>query len=145
MVHNLYSKIISPDNLFNAYREFRKGKRARQEVTGFEINLEDNIFSLCDKLTTKKYFHNSYHQFKICDPKPRIIHKAAIKDRIVHQAVYRILNPIFDKSFIFDSYSSRLGKGTHRAVKRLRDFARKISGTWKKLKNYREKFPEIIK
>lgn len=50
-----------------------------------------------------------------------------MRDRIVHHAVYRILYPIFDKCFIYDSYSCRIGKGTHRAVKRLERFSRKVS------------------
>ena len=61
------------------------------------------------------------------DPKLRHIHKATVKDRILHHAIFRILYPIFDKSFIFDSYSCRNEKGTHKAVNRLNDFARKVS------------------
>jgi len=68
-----------------------------------------------------------YNAFSICDPKPRRIHKAVVHDRVLHHAVFRILYPIFDKGFIFDSYSCRIGKGTHRAVSRLEKFARKLS------------------
>ena len=80
----------------------------------------------------KTYRHSDYTSFYITDPKLRHIHKAEVRDRIVHHAVYRILYPIFDKSFIFDSYSCRLNKGTHRAVKRLESFTRKVSGNYTK-------------
>lgn len=75
----------------------------------------------------KTYRHGGYHFFKINDPKPRDIHKATVRDRLVHHAICRILYPIFDQKFIYDSYSCRIGKGTHRAMGRFRDFARKTS------------------
>ena len=68
-----------------------------------------------------------YQAFKINDPKPRDIHKANVRDRFLHHAICRVLYPYFDKKFIFDSYSCRLEKGTHRAINRFRDFARKAS------------------
>lgn len=92
----------------------------------FEFNLEDNLFQLCHELKTKTYKHSDYTKFYIQDPKLRLINKATIKDRVLHHTVFRILYPIFDKSFIFDSYSCRLGKGTHKAVKRLETFCRKL-------------------
>ena len=87
----------------------------------------DYIIQLNHKLLDKTYKHGSYFAFKISDPKPRDIHKASISDRIVHHAVYRILYPYFDKKFIFDSYSCRKKKGTHRAIDRFRQFGRKVS------------------
>lgn len=131
MLHNLYLRIISQKNLFIAYDEFCRGKRKRKEVAEFELNLEENIFSLHQELKNYFYQHNSYCSFRVCDPKPRIIHKANVRDRVVHQAVYRILSPIFEKIFIYHSYSSRLGKGTHQAVKDLECFVRKISKNFK--------------
>lgn len=98
----------------------------------FELNLEEEIFSLHDELKKFSYRHGRYFSFKVYDPKPRIIHKAEIKDRIVHQAVYRVLYPIFDKSFIFDSYSSRLAKGNHKTVGRLNRFVQKLSQNYNK-------------
>ena len=73
------------------------------------------------------YCHGGYHHFKITDPKPRDIHKASVRDRLVHHALYRQLYPFFDRTFISDSYSCRLGKGTHKAMNRFRDFAYKVS------------------
>lgn len=87
----------------------------------------DNILTLHKELKEKTYRHGSYYAFKINDPKPRDIHKARVCDRIVHHALYRVLYPYFDKKFIYDSYSCRVDKGTHRAMNRFKDFGRKIS------------------
>lgn len=93
----------------------------------FEFNLEDNLFALHESLINKTYRHSPYVSFYVQDPKLRHIHKACVADRVVHQAVFRILYPIFDGSFIFDSYSCRFQKGVHRGVSRLESFARKAS------------------
>lgn len=97
------------------------------DVQDFEFRLEDNIFCLHQELKNKTYVHASYRRFQIFDPKHRVIHKAEVRDRVVHHAIYRILAPIFESSFIFDSYSCRIGKGTHAAVDRLAGFAGKVS------------------
>ena len=93
----------------------------------FERNLEDHLFRLREDLVDGSYRHGSYHQFHVFDPKHRIIHKATVRDRLVHHAVYRVLYPKFERSFIFDSYSCRIGKGTHAGVKRLETFAQRVS------------------
>ena len=123
----MFDEIISLENLFSAYREFRRGKRDKPDVQLFERHLEDNIFALHEGLLNCRYQHGSYERFHIFDPKHRIINKATVRDRLVHHAVCRVLGPVFDHSFIFDSYSCRTGKGTHAAVRRLEVFARKVS------------------
>ena len=110
-----------------AWDEFKRGKRSKPDVQKFEYNLEDNIFQLHQGLKTKTYHHSHYTSFYVKDPKLRHIHKAFVKDRVLHHAVFRILYPIFDLTFIFDSYSCRINKGTHRAVNRLQKFAGKTS------------------
>lgn len=96
----------------------------------FERNLEDHVFELHEELFNGTYRHGPYHRFKVFDPKPRIINKATVRDRLVHHAIYRVLLPIFERSFIFDSYSCRDDKGTHAAVERLEVFVRKTSENW---------------
>lgn len=96
----------------------------------FEQNLEDNLFALNLELKTKTYRHLEYSAFYITDPKLRLIHKASVRDRVVHHAIYSVLYPIYDPSFIFDSYSCRTEKGTHRAVSRLESFIRKVSNNY---------------
>jgi RNA-directed DNA polymerase len=110
-----------------SWREFLCGKRKRNDVAKFSVHFMDNILSLQKELETKNYRHGSYYAFKINDPKPRDIHKAKVRDRIIHHAVYKILYPYFDKKFIYDSYSCRNAKGTHRAMKRFQVFERKVS------------------
>ena len=127
VVHNIFGDIISLDNLLIAWKEFRRGKRQKKDVQEFEFNLEENLFSLHESLLSKTYYPESYQSFYVQDPKLRHIHKATVRDRVLHQALFRILYTIFDRQFIYDSYSCRLGKGVHRAVNRLNDFLRKES------------------
>ncbi len=110
-----------------AWKEFEKGKRNRKDVQEFSLNIMDNIFSLHSDLINHTYKHSGYQAFKINDTKPRDIYKAEVKDRLLHHAIYQILYPFFDKTFINDSYSCRLNKGTHKAVNRLDYYLRKAS------------------
>jgi len=127
---NLFKRIVSLENLFVSWHEFRLGKRRKHDVQVFERGLEDKIFALHDELSTKQYHHDQYTSFFITDPKVRHIHKATVKDRVVHHAIFGVLYPIFDSGFIFDSFSCRIDKGTHRAVDRLKGFIRKVSGNY---------------
>jgi RNA-directed DNA polymerase len=99
----------------------------KADVQKFEFDLEDNLFLLQELLVAKTWQHAAYDSFFVQDPKLRHIHKASVGNRVFHQALFRILYPIFDREFIFDSYSCRIDKGTHRAVLRLEKFARKLS------------------
>ncbi len=123
----MYQAITSLENLFTAWQEFRRGKRSNPDVQLFERHLEDNSFRLHWELSSRSYRHRPYHRFQVFDPKHRIIHKAEVRDRVVHHAIYRKLAPLFEPSFIFDSYSCRIGKGTHAAVERLEKFVRQVS------------------
>lgn len=113
--------------MFLAWKEFRRGKRKKLEVQRFEFNLEDNLFQLHRELKYKIYEPRAYVGFYISDPKLRHIHKADVRDRVVHQAISRIIYPIFDRYFIFDSYASRFDRGAHRAVKKLNNFLISVS------------------
>jgi retron-type reverse transcriptase len=135
-IHNLkmkktfniqYKDIISAENLLKAWEEFLLGKKNKEDVYEFSKNLMENILNLHDDLANKYYKHGGYKAFNISDPKPRNIHKASVRDRLLHHALYRKLYPFFDKTFISYSYSCRLDKGTHKAMNRFRDFGRKVS------------------
>lgn len=110
-----------------SWQEFLKGKRKRKDVQEFSLNLMDNIIELHDDLINKTYKHGNYEAFNINDPKPRHIHKASVRDRLLHHAIYRILYPFFDIRFISESYSCRLNKGTHKALNRFKRFTWKVS------------------
>jgi len=124
---NLFNNIISAENLFLAWDKFKNGKRNKKDVMLFEWNLEENIFRLHRDLKNKTYEHGVYHSFKIRDPKPRDIHKAQVRDRILHHAVFQILNPLFEPCFISASFSCREGYGTHKGVQYLQDTLRKAN------------------
>jgi len=123
----LFEEIISLENLFEAWKEFRRGKGRKLEVQQFELHLEDNIFALHHDLKNGNYCHGTYESFYVCDPKRRHIHKPGVRDRLVHHAIFRILEPMYDKSFIYDVWSCRKEKGTHGAVKRFQKIAWKLS------------------
>lgn len=124
---NIFEKIISLENLFLAWEEFRKNKQNKKDVMRFEFRLEENIFRLNRELQSKTYRHGGYESFYIKDPKLRHIHKASVKDRIVHHAVYSALLRVFEPTFIYDSYSCRKKKGHHKGVNKLRKILWKIT------------------
>lgn len=124
---NSYEDIISLENLLAAWEEFVKGKRKKADVQEFGRDLMANILDLHHNLAVRTYRHGGYEYFKINDPKPRDIHKASVRDRLLHHALYRQLYPFFDRIFISDSYSCRVGKGTHKAIERFAAFGRHAS------------------
>ncbi|MBI5071942.1 group II intron reverse transcriptase domain-containing protein [Candidatus Falkowbacteria bacterium] len=126
MAHK-FEDIISLENLFLAWQEFLVGKKGKRDVQIFARDLADNILALHEDLANKTYRHGGYESFYVNDPKRRHIHKAAARDRLLHHAVYRILYQFFEKTFIADSFSCRLGKGTHKAINRFRAMAFRVS------------------
>ncbi|MEK7515126.1 MAG: reverse transcriptase/maturase family protein [Patescibacteria group bacterium] len=122
-----FEDIISVENLLEAWCEFVRGKRYKKDVQEFAWHLMDNILTLHRELKNHTYKHGGYQAFTICDPKPRNIHKALVRDRLLHRAIYRVLYPFFDRLFISDSFSCRDGKGTHKALNRFQDMGRKVS------------------
>lgn len=124
---NIFAEIISPENLFLAWDNFKSGKQKKTDVQKFEWELEQNIFQLYRDLRRGAYRHHSYSAFYISDPKQRHIHKAEVRDRVLHHAVFSALNPIFEKTFIANSFSCRIGKGTHKGFFALEKMIRKTS------------------
>jgi len=124
-VGNLYGRLCSFENLYLAACRARRGKRRRPDVAAFHCELEGELVSLQEELQSKSYRPGPYRAFRIRDPKPRLISAAAYRDRVVHHALCQVIEPIFDKGFIFDSYANRLGKGTHKALDRCTHFARR--------------------
>lgn len=124
---NIFDRITSTENLFTAWEEFRREKQGRKDVQEFERKLEQNLFRLHRELAAGTYRHQPYSAFSICDPKQRCIHKANVRDRILHHAVFSVLNPVFEPTFIAHSFSCRKGKGTHKAVDALERMLRSVS------------------
>jgi retron-type reverse transcriptase len=123
---NLYPQICTFENLYLAFRAAARGKRGKADVAAFERDLEPNLFDLQEELSTQTYRPSAYFHFPIRDPKPRIISAAPFRDRVVHHALVRVIEPIFERRFIHDSYACRVGKGTHRAIDRCQHFARRF-------------------
>ena len=122
----MYQQLFSWDNLLLAYRKASKGKRGQANVAEFEYRLEDNLLQLQRELREKIYEPGNYYSFYIHDPKRRLISAAPFRDRVVHHALCNLIEPIFEKSFVFDSYANRIGKGTHKALDRATHYARQF-------------------
>lgn len=127
MLTHKYKDIISMENLLETWQRFVRGKRHKNDVMKYQARLADNLVILHDLLQKRTYTHAAYSAFNISDPKPRNIHKAMVRDRLLHHLIYKELYPYFENRFIHDSFSCRKYKGTHRALDRFRDFARKVS------------------
>ena len=110
-----------------AFRRARKGKTLKDYVIEFEVNLTKNIAQLHQELIQQTYLPEPLKTFIIRDPKTRKISKSAFCDRVVHHAICNIIEPLFDRRFIYDSYANRLRKGTLNAHKRFDTFKRKVS------------------
>lgn len=124
----LFDSVISFENLHSAFRLAARGKREQPEVVRWRYHLETRLLKLRDRLVAGDYEFGPYRSFMVLDPKPRNIVAAPFEDRIVHHAMCNVLVPVFEKSFIFDSYACRDGKGTHPAVFRLQEFMRGTPG-----------------
>ncbi|MBM3257308.1 MAG: hypothetical protein FJY98_03180 [Candidatus Liptonbacteria bacterium] len=122
----MFENIIAVDNLLAAWKEFLRGKRTKRDVQEFSLHLMDNILTLHEELRNGTYQHGAYKHFRISDPKPRDIHKATVRDRLLHHAIYQVLYPHFDTKLISDSFSCRNEKGTHRTMHRFREFAYRV-------------------
>lgn len=125
--HKIYDNLITLENIFLGFQEFKKQKKKTAELLLFEKNLEDNLFTIYKQLKNRKYKPGPYIGFYINDPKIRLIHKATFEDRIVQHIISRGLEKIFDPTFIYHSYACRKDKGTHRGVLNLQKMARKVS------------------
>ncbi|MCK9186315.1 reverse transcriptase [Candidatus Gracilibacteria bacterium] len=110
---------LSLKNIWESWFAFRKGKKATDELHSFQYYLEKNLYELFEDLNSGKYRHGEYRKFIVCDNKRREISVANIRDRIVHRLVYDYLEKIYDKTFIYDAWSCRKGKGLIGAIERV--------------------------
>ena len=122
---NLYPQVCSWENLNEAWRKARRGKRGRWPAATFEYDLEENLLQIQRELRQKTYRPGVYTSFYIHDPKWRLISAAPFRDRVVHHALCNVIAPLFERRFIDDSYANRVGKGTHRALDRCQAAARR--------------------
>jgi RNA-directed DNA polymerase len=125
MESGVFHQACSWDNLLLAYRRASRGKRGHSNVAAFEHRLEDRLWELREELVLKMYRPGKYTSFTIHEPKLRLISAAPFRDRVVHHALCNVIEPIFERTFVADSYANRVGKGTHRALNRAQQLARR--------------------
>ncbi len=134
---------LSLANIWESWYKFRKGKRNTQSINEFEYYLESNITRLHHDLTNHSYAHAPYTYFNLHDSKPRKISVASVRDRVVHRMLYDYLVPIWDKTFIYDAWSCRPGKGLHKAIDRADYFMRTYPQAWVWRADIRKMFHSI--
>ncbi len=115
------------EKLFKAWKDFSTGKREKKDVQLFESRLEDELCHLFNDLLSGTYHHGSYERFIVNDPKRRVIHKATVRDRVVHRLLYNTLLPIFHRQWLGCSFSCRPGFGQHKSMEAVRRGLRKIT------------------
>lgn len=115
--------MCSFENLYNAYKKARKGKRDKAACAEFELKTLDNIARLREELVSKTYRMQKYNRFMVHEPKERVVMASSFRDRIVqHSLCDNVLQKRIVKSFIYDNYASQKGKGTHFGLRRLHKF-----------------------
>lgn len=122
----LFDELTSWENLYRAARKTRLGKRRCHDAARFELERERELLRLQDELRNGTYGPGEYRTFYVREPKRRLISAAPYRDRVVHHALVNVTGPLFETNFISDSYANRIGKGTHRAVDRYQEFARRF-------------------
>lgn len=120
----LFEELCSFRNLIKAAQKAQRGKRLKRTVCQFNLKLEQELLNIQDELRQKTYQIGRYKQFHIYDPKMRLISALPYKDRVVQHALCNVIEPIFDRTFIYDNYACRRNKGSHRAVDRFSRFCR---------------------
>jgi retron-type reverse transcriptase len=120
----LWPRVTSFENLYEAFRRARKGKRLRPDVAAFEFDLERNLLGLQRELLAGTYRPGGYRNFIVREPIERKISAAPFRDRVVHHALCRVIEPLFDRVFLPHSFANRIGRGTHRALDRCQALVR---------------------
>ncbi len=116
-IKNCFDKKLTFQKLMEAHKRAKKHKTYKNEVILFEMNLENNITNLLNNIKNQKYKVGKYFQFKVYEPKERIINALPYVDRIVHQwYVEEFIKPYFVPKFIYTSFACLDNKGTHKAV-----------------------------
>ncbi len=121
---NLFDKLTTFENLILAGRRAAKGKRSKRAVARFIFDLEKEVIQIQEELCANTYRPSPFNIFEVREPKVRKICASTFRDRVVHHAICNLLEPIFERRFIGDSFACRRGKGTHMAMRRCQEFAR---------------------
>lgn len=123
----LWPRVVDPTNLELALKRAARGKRRRDDVSAFLLDQEAELVRLRQELTQGTWKPGGYRCFWVYEAKPRRIWVAPFRDRVVHHALMNVLEPEIDRRLIFDCHACRQGKGTHRAIARYQQFARRYA------------------
>jgi retron-type reverse transcriptase len=129
-VNNLWEHLIDFENVYDALRAASCGRRYRNEVLDFKEHLEDNLFSIINDLKGDTYAPFPFRQFYITEPKRRLISAPAFRDRVIHHALVRVIEPVFERRFINDNFACRVGRGTHAAMRHVFHCAQLAKRQW---------------
>ncbi len=121
---NIFDRLCSLENLRLDFKKAKKGKSTKWYVREFESNLDDELVKLKTELETQTYRPMPLKRFVIRDPKTRVIHASSFRDRVVHDAICNMIEPIFDNMFIHNSFANRKEKGIYLGLKRFDKFKR---------------------
>jgi hypothetical protein len=122
----LWGKVVSLENLKDAAGDAMRGKRGKRAGAAFFQRWETEVVRLARELEDGSYLPGDYHYFTIHEPKERVVAAAPFRDRVVHHALVRVLEPLFEPRFIEDSYACRAGRGTHAGMRRALHFAKRF-------------------
>ncbi len=117
-------------DLFKAYYDARRNKRNTPSQLRFESRLEENLIELYGELCDHRYAPRPCSCFVIEDPVKREVFASDFRDRVVHHLYYNYVAPIFERTFIYDSYSCREGKGTLFGINRLEHHLRAVTNNY---------------
>jgi retron-type reverse transcriptase len=127
---NLYPRIYDFENLYRAYLKARRGHRYYREVLVFTNNLDAELIQLQNELIWKTYHTGPYRRFYVHDPKTRLVAALPFRDRVAQHALCNVIEPLFDRKMIYDSYACRVGKGTHAGADRVTELLRRAVRLW---------------
>lgn len=118
----MYRELCTLENLLHAHIQAQLDNRYKRRICAFTFSLEENVLRLRWELLHGAYTPRPYTYFTLHDPKTRSIAAPDFRDRVVQHALVNVIQPLFEKQFICDSYACRSNKGTHFAAKRLKKF-----------------------
>lgn len=138
---NLYSKIVSYDNISLAHEKAQKNKRHYSAVIEINKNKKFYLLEIQKQLKNKTFKNSDYDIFIKKGKKDRIVYKLPyFPDRIVQHAIMNIIEPIWKKILIRDTYSAIKNRGIHDGVNRVKVFLKDKHNTKYCLKMDIEKY-----
>jgi len=139
------------ENLYRSFTQSNGNKRFQPEALNFSFNLEGNLIQIQNELIWKTYQPGIYYEFYVYEPKKRLVSAPPFRDRIVHHALCNIIEPLFERKIIYDSYACRVGKGNHAAADRAQEYIRSAVVRWGEvyclkadIKQYFPSIPHIV-